>query len=67
MWNFLEHVVPASYESYKYYVAPAELICMYEYVDETPVLRVTIYDKTATYLNCTIIHWFKVVFLPGII
>ena len=40
---------------------------MFEYVDENPVLRVTIYDKTTTYLNCTIIYWYKVVFLPGII
>ena len=39
---------------------------MFEYVDENPVLRVTIYDKTTTYLNCTIIYWYKVVFLPGI-
>ena len=40
---------------------------MFEYVDENPVLRVTIYDKTTTYLNCTIIYWYKVVFLPRII
>ena len=40
---------------------------MFEYVDENPVLRVTIYNKTTTYLNCTIIYWYKVVFLPGII
>lgn len=40
---------------------------MFEYVDENPVLRVTIFDKTTTYLNCTIIYWYKVVSLPGII
>ena len=30
---------------------------MFEHVDENPVLRVTIFDKTTTYLNCTIIYW----------
>ena len=39
---------------------------MFEYVDEYPVLRVSICDNTTTYLNCTIIYWYKVVFLPGI-
>ena len=40
---------------------------VFEYVDEYPVLRVSICDNTTTYLNCTIIYWYKVVFLPGII
>lgn len=54
----------ASYESIILYNG---VDYMFEYVDENPVLRVTIYDKTTTCLNCTIIYWYKVVFLPGII